>query len=342
MMKSLILLLGILSLVQAIVQDRVLLSNCMCKDDRSRPDCDFGDLSKKKLLALSEKLFTSQVVCVGVGEGVQRFVPTFTSLLLPLDRVLQPGPSGSINVDGLMSDMKKPKKAAESKSQIVPAKPKPPTCAMDGLTCTAQGVQLLFPSAVLVHDLIHDEKARRHNEELKTLLLELEEDGEGCDFHLHGGYRSKDGLLDKPDAAIQWLKNEITPRVKHLLSMTNSSLPFRIDGWGQVLRSGDGQDPHVHPASMFAGVYYVAAPKEVSDSGKSGGCLRILDPRPGAAMAQVVRGKSLYGDTIEICPNETGGLMVIFPPYLMHEVKPMPEAYKSPRIAISFNVIYKP
>ena len=38
-----------------------------------------------------------------------------------------------------------------------------------------------------------------------------------------------------------------------------------------------------------------------------------------------------------------GGMLVIFPSWLPHEVYPMPEypEYEGPRIAISFNVMYK-
>ena len=121
-----------------------------------------------------------------------------------------------------------------------------------------------------------------------------------------------------------------------------TEIEFEIDGWGAVLRGGDGQNAHVHPGSMYAGVYYVTAPREVAESGKDGGCLFFMDPRPGASMAQVVRGKNIYGDPFELCPSQEGGLLVIFPPWLMHEVKPMPESYEGPRIGISFNVIYKP
>jgi hypothetical protein len=95
---------------------------------------------------------------------------------------------------------------------------------------------------------------------------------------------------------------------------------------------------------MYAGVYYVTAPQEISSQqkGQSGGCLSFVDPRIGASMAQVVRGKNIYGEAMEICPGVRGGLLVIFPSWLMHEVKPMPESYKGPRIGISFNAVYKP
>eukprot|EP01034_Spumella_vulgaris_P024754 gene24754-31131_t len=174
-------------------------------------------------------------------------------------------------------------------------------------------------------------------------MLDLEEENDGCKFNLHGGYRSQDGFLNRRDPAIQWLKSQIIPRVQTMLGLSNSThIQFSVDGWGAVLREGHAQAMHVHPASMFAGIYYVAAPKEVAESGKSYGCLQFVDPRAGAAMAQVVRGKNIYGETFEICPNERGGMLVLFPSWLMHEVKPMPASYTGPRIAISFNVAYKP
>jgi Putative 2OG-Fe(II) oxygenase len=47
-----------------------------------------------------------------------------------------------------------------------------------------------------------------------------------------------------------------------------------------------------------------------------------------------------FGHTyvVEVCPPVNGGLLVLFPSWLMHEVVPMPDSYKGPRIGISFNV----
>ena len=174
-------------------------------------------------------------------------------------------------------------------------------------------------------------------------MLNLEKEQEGCTFHLHGGYRSQDGFLHRPEPSIQWLRQQISARVKLLLGYANATdVEFEVDGWGAVLRGGDGQSAHVHPGSMYAGVYYVTVPKEVESSNKDGGCLEFMDPRPGAPMAQVLRGKNLYGDNFQICPGADGGLLVMFPSWLMHEVKPMPMNYTGPRIGISFNAIYKP
>jgi ethanolamine utilization microcompartment shell protein EutL len=68
----------------------------------------------------------------------------------------------------------------------------------------------------------------------------------------------------------------------------------------------------------------------------------FFDPRAGAEMAQVVRGKNIYGGNFEVCPPHAGGMLVIFPSWLMHEVKAMLNNTVGPRIAISFNVVFQP
>ena len=223
----------------------------------------------------------------------------------------------------------------------------PTSCTLDGFQCsTENGLELLFPTPILIQELVTDQQSFQMNEELKEIMLNLEEDDDGCKYNLHGGYRSQDGFLSRPDRSVQWLKRQIIPRIENLLKVSNASslISFTVDGWGAVLRGGHGQNMHVHPGSMYAGVYYVTAPQEISTAAKgvSGGCLSFVDPRNGVGMAQVVRGKNIYGEAIEICPGGRGGLLVIFPSWLMHEVKPMPESYKGPRIGISFNAVYKP
>jgi uncharacterized protein (TIGR02466 family) len=324
-------LISLFPLASGKVNDKYFLSKCNCADF-GKPDCDFDSLSKKNLKILVEKLTTHRVLCVKSDEY---FLPTFSASLFNTPFLSSSSASSSTK------DMEK--SCPPSKNETI-VKTLPSDCKIEGLRCsTNKGVDYLFPTTLLTHNVIHDNIGRKYNEELKELLLSMEEEEEGCQYHLHGGYRSKDGFLHRKEPAVQWLRQQIVSRVQFLLSMANATdVEFEVDGWGAVLRGGDGQSAHVHPGSMYAGVYYVTVPKEVAESGKDGGCLEFMDPRPGAPMAQVLRGRNLYGDNFQICPNAEGGLMVIFPPYQMHEVKPMPSSYKGPRIGISFNVIYKP
>ena len=217
-------------------------------------------------------------------------------------------------------------------------------CKLDGASANIDklGIQMMFPTFVLTHTLVRDQQTFEFNKQIKELMLELEEENDGCTANLHGGYRSKDGFLTRQEPAVRWLHSEILPRVQMMLGFSDSAhLKFKIEGWGAVLRVGHGQQMHVHPGAMFAGVYYVAAPRGLGDDEKSHeGCIFFQDPRAGATMAQVTRGKNIYGESFEVCPPERGGLLILFPSWLMHEVVPMSSKFQGPRIAISFNVIF--
>lgn len=341
------------------------LSKCECEEnDYHNPNCDFSALSKDKLRLLVDKLLSHKIVCI---KSYDKFYsPSFTSSFGSfvseelIDAInSKDGKIKAISQQKAVTGAKVKMESDEMKSgSIVKSASKGKklpidvtsartSCELDGHSCLIEGygIEYLFPTTLMTNDIIYDDQGRKFNQQLKDLLLELEEEDDGCKFNLHGGYRSQDEFLSRPEPAVQWLKSQIIPRVQTLLSLSNSTqISFLVDGWGAVLRSGHGQNVHVHPGSMYAGVYYVAAPKEVETqpAGKSFGCLRFLDPRMGAAQAQVVRGKNIYGDAVEICPPSSGGLLVMFPSWVMHQVIPMPDKYKGPRIAISFNVIYQP
>lgn len=318
------------------IDEELFLSKCKCgKTAQDKLECDFSKLPKKKMKILIDKLLNHKIICVSDD---WYYTPIFTASFnnaLPMSQHQQAQQAQVSGSGSVVSN------TASSASGY----PLGNDCKFDGMSCGSKsaGIEFLFPTPLQVTTLVRDSISQQYNQQLKELMLQLEEEDDGCKFNLHGGYRSQDGFLNRKEPAVQWLKSQIIPKVKQLMAITNSShIPFMIEGWGAVLREGHGQNIHVHPSSIFAGVYYIAAPKEVAASGKSHGCLQFVDPRMGAAMAQVVRGKNVYGETFEICPNEHGGMLVIFPSYLYHDVKPMPPSYKGPRIAISFNVVYDP
>lgn len=336
-------------------EDKTFLSKCSCGEERDSVICDFSSLPKKKLLKLIEVLMKSEILCVSAE---QYWIPTFSRKLISSSALQQ---DMEIEVFGLPTPSKKESSASksaksQSKKKDVPKSPEKPSavvssnnnshlnCVLDGMSCnTKDNLYFLFPTPILIHDIARDPISRKHNAALKEMLLDLEEEDDGCKFKLHGGYRSKDGFLKENDDALKWLREQIHPRIHHLLSLANaSSIPYELDGWGQVLRAGDGHSIHVHPGSMYAGVYYISAPAEIDLNRRGEGCLEFFDPRNGASMAQVTRGKTIYGEAIQVCPPMEGGTLVIFPSWLDHEVKPLPAKVSAPRIAISFNINYRP
>ena len=102
--------------------------------------------------------------------------------------------------------------------------------------------------------------------------------------------------------------------------------------WANINPPGGLNMPHIHPNSLFSGVYYI---KSNPDCGR----IKIMDPRPGAQMYMPARksgnpGKDMWRD-VNLDPVE--GRIIMFPSWLWHSV----EENKSNdiRISVSFNFI---
>tara|TARA_R100000278_G_scaffold9217_5_gene11136 strand:+ start:1477 stop:2055 length:579 start_codon:yes stop_codon:yes gene_type:complete len=109
-------------------------------------------------------------------------------------------------------------------------------------------------------------------------------------------------------------------------------VPVLGNMWANINPPGAYNAPHIHPNSLFSGVYYVKAPK-------NSGRLVCNDPRAGVQLNMPVRKegqppKELWRDcTLE--PKE--GRLIIFPFYLWHNVES--NLSEDLRISVSFNII---
>ena len=104
--------------------------------------------------------------------------------------------------------------------------------------------------------------------------------------------------------------------------------------WANINPSGGYNKPHVHPNSLFSGVYYVKTPPN---------CGRLIcqDPRPGIQTVMPTRKsveipKYLWRD-VHLQPQENR--VVMFPAWLWHSVEP--NQSKDIRISVSFNFIQR-
>ena len=99
--------------------------------------------------------------------------------------------------------------------------------------------------------------------------------------------------------------------------------------WGVVLESQGQQDPHIHPAGWFSGVYYVKIPDAIrTDDPTHGGWIELGRPGPEFHV-------SFEPDVELICPQE--GLMVLFPSYFYHRTIPFESSEQ--RISMAFDVL---
>ena len=135
-------------------------------------------------------------------------------------------------------------------------------------------------------------------------------------------------------------KLEYKPLVDELFKMVSEVFNEEwLDGrarlgnmWANINPPGGYNKPHVHPNSLFSGVYYVKTPI-------NSGQLVCSDPRPGIQTCMPNRKKGeppkhLWRD-LHLQPQENRA--VIFPAWLWHCVEP--NKSNDIRISVSFNFL---
>ena len=114
---------------------------------------------------------------------------------------------------------------------------------------------------------------------------------------------------------------------------------WTVQAWANVNGPGDGNICHYHPGAFWSGTYYVADGGCATDP-SLGGEFEMLDPRgPGPGMyAPALKFAGEDGNSVgsaeTIRPKP--GLMLVFPSWLYHQVRP----YRGTglRISIAFNL----
>ena len=145
------------------------------------------------------------------------------------------------------------------------------------------------------------------------------------------GWHSTTDMASKP---------EYQPLVNELMIMSKDIFkeewldrePILGNMWANINPKEGSNQPHIHPNSLFSGVYYIK-------SNPQAGRLKVYDPRPGAQIVMPVRKegqppKHLWRDAnLDPIP----GRIIMFPAWLWHSV----ELNKSNdlRISVSFNFI---
>ena len=118
-----------------------------------------------------------------------------------------------------------------------------------------------------------------------------------------------------------------------------ASEPIIGNMWANVNPPGGMNRAHMHPNSLWSGVYYIKAPKNCGD-------LKIDDPRAAASMCRP-RMRERYNPP-ETAPTRLwreahykpkAGRLIMFPSWLVHCVDPNDS--NDIRISVSFNFLQK-
>ena len=138
------------------------------------------------------------------------------------------------------------------------------------------------------------------------------------------------------------LKEEYNVLIKELFAMQDEIYkkehlepkPVLGNMWANVNYPGGFNRPHLHPNSLFSGVYWIKPP---TNSGK----LMLYEPRPGAQCIMPNRRKETLPSQLwrEVYYEPVAGRIVMFPAWLWHEVRP--NESNDTRISVSFNFLQR-
>jgi uncharacterized protein (TIGR02466 family) len=136
------------------------------------------------------------------------------------------------------------------------------------------------------------------------------------------------------------LKQEYQPIVQELYKMQEEIYqeewldrkPMLGNMWANINYPGGYNRPHVHPNSLYSGVYYVK-------SNAQAGELVVNDPRPGIQTMMPIRKQGQPPKHLwrEAHLDPIPGRILMFPAWLWHCVEP--NKSNDIRISVSFNFI---
>ena len=188
-----------------------------------------------------------------------------------------------------------------------------------------------FPTPVYIKDLPN---AVQLNQYLEQQIVKWSQtDPEGKKRTNVNGWHSKTDMN---------LKEEYNVLTKELFAMQYEIFkkefldlkPVLGNMWANINYPGGYNRPHLHPNSLFSGVYWIKTPL------KSGN-LMLYEPRPGAQCHMPRREEGQLPPELwrEIHYEPVAGRCVMFPAWLWHEVQP--NRSNDTRISVSFNFLQR-
>jgi len=188
---------------------------------------------------------------------------------------------------------------------------------------------LHFPTPVYIADIKHPTL----NQELERDITAWANKDKGITRTNVQGWHSHTNMADLPE--YKKLVNMLYACQKTIYEQEHyESEPVLGNMWANINPPGGMNRAHIHPNSLWSGVYYI---KALPNSGY----LKIDDPRSSAAM---VRPKQKKGELPPRLFREThyepiAGRCIMFPSWLMHCVDV--NESNDIRISVSFNFLQK-
>ena len=187
-----------------------------------------------------------------------------------------------------------------------------------------------FPTMIYVKDIPN---AVQLNQYLEPKIIQWSQQDKGQQKTNAGGWHSTTNMNKKEE--YNPLTNELFNMQDEIYQKEHLSLkPVLGNMWANINYPGCFNRPHIHPNSLFSGVYFIKTPP-------NSGNLMLYDPRPGVQMAMPTRKEKKLQPELwrEVHYEPRAGTPIMFPSWLWHEVKP--NQSNDTRISVSFNFLQR-
>ena len=179
--------------------------------------------------------------------------------------------------------------------------------------------------------LIYAEDVNLNTQQLANDIVMWSKKDKGLRKTNVGGWHSETNMHELPQ--FKPLVDELFKMVSEVFKQEHLDREPRIGNmWANINYPGGYNKPHIHPNSLYSGVYYVKTPPN---------CGKIVfnDPRPGiqSNMPSRVKGQPPKHLWREVHLDTVEGRIIMFPSWLWHCVEP--NESNDIRISVSFNFI---
>ena len=179
--------------------------------------------------------------------------------------------------------------------------------------------------------LIHAEDVKLDTKQLANDIVAWSKQDKGVKKTNVNGWHSQTNMHEMP---------QFKPLVDELFKMQHEIFkqewldrqPRLGNMWANINYKNGYNKPHIHPNSLFSGVYYVQAEPNC-------GKIVLYDPRPGIQSNMPVRIKGQPPEHLwrEVHLDAKVNRIIMFPSWLWHSVEP--NESNNIRISVSFNFI---
>ena len=187
-----------------------------------------------------------------------------------------------------------------------------------------------FPTMIYIKDFPDSEKLNKY---LEDHIMRWSQNDKGVSKTNAGGWHSSTDMNQKEE--YNPLTIELFNMQEEIYKKENlSRKPVLGNMWANINYPGNSNRPHLHPNSLFSGVYWIKTPM------KSGN-LMLYDPRPGVHTTMPNRKEGKLPSQLwrEIHYEPKAGRCIMFPAWMWHEVRT--NESNDTRISVSFNFLQR-